>query len=174
LTIHIRSGDIFSNDIHPSYGQPPLAFYIKALSHYNPEFVILVFEDMSNPVIQALISYLESKSVDYTIKSSLHLRDDIKVLVAAKALVMGRGTFMWGVLCFNCAIETLYTFGEQALDAVLPQEPGRRISHYIAEDNTGQYNRSVMQNNWQNSEDQRRLMLSYPVSKLVLRKHCSK
>ena len=67
LTIHIRSGDIFGYKAfyYPSYGQPPLAYYILCIEYQKPSIVNLVYEDLANPVIEELISYLQNKNIHF-------------------------------------------------------------------------------------------------------------
>ncbi len=171
LCIHLRSGDIFRNSSPPqSYGQPPLAFYTLAIRHFRPASVILVYEDTLNPVIQGLQSFLSGEGIPFTIHSSLNVRDDIRRLIRARALVIGRGSFARGVLCFSEQLETLYTFCEetsvsvhQNLRQILPA--GTRCFNVI--DGAGTYASSIL-NGWRNTPSQRDLMCSFPETRLAL------
>lgn len=170
LTIHIRSGDIFSESaVHPGYGQPPLAFYQESISHYNPDRVILVYENSLNPVINPLIRYLNSLSVQYKIQSSTNLRGDIEALINARALAVGFGTFARGVICFNSVLETVYTFNGMISRAYLPQKSERPLSTFAIYDRKGEYIKAIMSNNWFNTPEQRDLMISYPREHMVLK-----
>lgn len=162
LTIHIRSGDIFETNIHPPYGQPPLAFYLRAIAHYQPDLITLVFENMSNPVISSLIEHVRGLKLPLTVSSSTDLRDDIRTLVAARALVIGKGTFALGVLCLNDRVREVYTFnGSSGVRHVLPSDPKGQIKCHNIIDRERKYVESIMKSNWQNTEEQRQLMVTY-------------
>ena len=94
--IHIRSGDIFEDYFHEAYVQPPLAFYKvairDALACGDITKVLLVFENRSNPCIDALIAHLQSRSIPYRLQSST-LIDDVSALLDCKHLTFGIGTF---------------------------------------------------------------------------------
>lgn len=164
LTIHIRSGDIFDNQtgcIHPGYGQPPFAFYKMAIQDYLPEVVRLVFENKLNPVIDEVERFLCSSSINYRIQSSSNLRDDLQCLVSAKALVIGNGTFAHGVICLNKNIQCLYTFNKPFPKSLLPEETRQSATCKVVSDKKGEYTKHILSNNWENTSDQRHLMLSY-------------
>ena len=56
LVIHVRSGDIFRVKIpHEGYAQPPLSFYVNAISRFSPSKIIIVAEDILNPCVTALL-----------------------------------------------------------------------------------------------------------------------
>jgi hypothetical protein len=161
LTIHIRSGDVFKTNIHKGYGQPPLAFFLKAISHYDPEGIILVFEDLANPVIAALKARIVELEIPFSVQSSSALREDISTLVNATALVISHGTFAHGVLCFSDKIQRLYNFHFSLRAGVLPAK-NPPVSQFCIRDSRGEYIKNVMSGNWENSIRQRELMLQYP------------
>lgn len=168
LTIHIRSGDIFGNGyVHPGYGQPPLAFYLQAISHFKPNLVLLVYENDLNPVIPCLIEYLRSNSIRYHCHSSTNLRDDIMILINARALVIGNGTFARGVVCFADLLERIYTFHVPFPGNVLGAKQGK-LRNIVIKDSSHGYVDKVLKDNWLNSCEQRSLMISYDESNLVL------
>jgi hypothetical protein len=54
LVVHFRAGDIFAGEnVHLAYGQPPLSNYLGAGEREQPKRVWLVFEDRSNPCVDA-------------------------------------------------------------------------------------------------------------------------
>lgn len=159
LTIHLRSGDIFEKDIHSGYGQPPLAFYLQSIRHFKPDFVVLVYENESNPVIPALIKYLKEKPLSFRVQSSKILRDDISVLINATSLVIGNGTFANGVIAFSENLRRVYTFNSP-LDRGY-QGGNFKVENIVIGDNNGQYKKMILSNNWHNTPEQRQLMLSY-------------
>lgn len=59
LLVHIRNGDIFCNNPHPSYIQPPLSYYLKIFENekikdYNKVWVLCSGEKPYNPVMDEL------------------------------------------------------------------------------------------------------------------------
>jgi hypothetical protein len=167
LTIHIRSGDIFENDIHPSYGQPPLSFYLMAIAHYGPKQITLVFENESNPVIPALISYLKNLSLPFCIQSSCNLREDIAVLTNAQALVIGTGTFANGIIALSTLIRQVYTLNEPL--SPWWQGTDSSLINTVIVDAVGEYTSALLMNNWCNTSEQRKMMLSYGIANLAIR-----
>lgn len=171
LVVHIRSGDIFSEEggVNSGYGQPPLAYYQEAISHYQPDSVILVYEDDCNPVVAALSDYLAQMSVEYSIQSSSVLRDDVGVLVKSSALVVSNGTFAGGVVAFNPCLETIYTFQRPFRPHFMPKYESRSVKNFVVVDQRGAYREAILNNNWANSPEQRRMMIEYPRGSLVLK-----
>lgn len=162
LVIHIRSGDIFSNNTpHPGYGQPPLAYYIKIIDMMAPRVVHIVFEDEGNPVIGALKALLSKREIPMVLQSS-SLRDDIQKILNAKSLVAGRGTFVSGIVLLSENIKTVYSF---QVKITVPKN-GKNV---VIDDVVGEFSERVLKHNWVNSEEQRNLMLHYPVSALAMR-----
>lgn len=179
LVIHLRSGDIFASKIvHSEYGQPPLSYYIYAIEHFAPLSVTLVYEDTLNPVIKALQDYLRCSNIPYDVQCS-DLCSDLNVLTNSSALVMSRGTFAYGILCFNDVLSTIYCFSSS-----LESDPMMRLhlsSLFYGEhpsvccpnilevtDEVGYYFDSICSANWLNSSSQKELMISYPAENLSL------
>ncbi len=63
--------------IHPDYGQPPLAFYCKAVEHAKPRIVHLVYQDMRNPVIRPLKRWASKTTNRLTKPLDSSLRKDV-------------------------------------------------------------------------------------------------
>jgi hypothetical protein len=166
LVIHIRSGDVFRERPHHSLGQPPLSFYEKVLEHSRPQNVVLVYEDTLNPVIPNLQARLESLSIPYSIHSG-DLRSDLQLLLSARQLVTGNGTFGQAVLVLSPHIERWYDFGEGK--ERFPTS--RRRSVVSITDREGDYVAAL--GRWENSPRQRDLMLEYPSSNLDLTERSS-
>ena len=169
LTIHIRSGDIFKGKVHPGYGQPPLCYYTESIDHFKPDLVELVYENDLNPTIPALINHLESKSIKFNIFSSGNLRDDINVLLRAKALVVGMGTFARGILTLSENVETFYSFQKGFTESFMSSESIKLNSEgIIIFDKNGLYKTKILSGNWSNSLEQRKLMLQYDKENLSI------
>jgi hypothetical protein len=91
IAIHIRSGDIFKNNIHPYYAQPCLNFYT-LLCDTNLR-INIVFENELNPVVRLLKNYCQLNSLDKVCFFSNHVYEDIYILSKAKKIVFSNGTF---------------------------------------------------------------------------------
>ena len=158
LVIHVRSGDAFSSHPHGALGQPPLSFYQMALAELSPNHVVLVFEDEANPVIGSLREFLLEKKISFTEQCS-DLRSDFRTILAAKNLVLAQGTLGQAMVLLSRNLEKLITFGS----AFSPQFPKSSAPQMIAvEDVKGDYKDQVMRGNWENSLEQRNLMMTYP------------
>lgn len=144
LYIHIRSGDIFSNNIHKSYVQPPLLFYKKCMSKYDN--TIIVFENKNNPCINKLLEM----NIDY---QSSNVVEDLQLLSSAKYLVIGFGTF--GLL--------IYFLAEQIEKVYIPDYCLRELPDgdwgIIVEVFT--MDKYIKSGQWMNTPEQRKIMLEY-------------
>jgi hypothetical protein len=156
LVIHVRSGDVFSDKPHPLYGQPPLAFYRWIVDARDWRSVAICFEDSRNPVIEHLVNYCRRKCRVVTEKSG-DLRSDIEFLLKAKSLVSSRGTFIPGIASISGNIRTIFAFED------FSHWGNPAITVVSIRDLAGEYRKHVLSKNWANSEEQRRLMIDYPL-----------
>ena len=161
LTIHVRSGDIFSRNPHPGYGQPPLAFYTAVIQKIKPPQVLIVSEDHLNPVADALVSWCTEQGV--VVKHHcLGLVDTMEQLFSAETIACGRGTFVPAIASLSPVAQNIYVFEPGNLQLLCDAT----ISVYAVRDTHGEYREKILSQNWHNSEDQRALMLSYPETHL--------
>jgi len=103
LHIHIRTGDIFRNQIISYYMQPPLDFYIKIIESRKFNKIYLLAEDNYNPTINKLI-----KKYPDIIWNKNNLIDDIKIIMGCKNMVCGIGSFIPNILYFNEGIKDIW------------------------------------------------------------------
>jgi hypothetical protein len=118
LHIHIRSGDIMKVNKGCGMVQPPCIYYENEILRKNWEKVIIVSEDTINPCINFLTNKYDN--VIYFGKKSLE--DDIKELLSATNIMIGRGTF----------IQTLSLFMEH-IDKIHYVNDGDDRIHYFLE-----------------------------------------
>ena len=163
LTIHLRSGDVFGSRDATGYGQPPLAFYQLVLDSDSWEGVTLVYQDTSNPVVIELKNYCESLGMTVELQSGM-IHDDLRVLLSARTLVAGRGTFIPGVAGLSSECERIFYFEDKC--NLVPRRSG--IELIRVSDKNGTYRETILSNNWHNTPEQRELMLTYPLSSLVM------
>jgi hypothetical protein len=161
LVIHLRGGDVFGGREAPEYGQPPLGFYVKVLTHRVWDRVIIVHEDDRNPVLQGLLDYCRSKGISARTVSGT-LRDDLAVLLSAEHLVASRGTFGPAIVGLSRRAKNVYYFEDKF--AIYPPKSG--VTLFRAEDRTGEYRDKILRSNWQHSRSQLALMLSYDSEKI--------
>ncbi|MCU0529729.1 MAG: hypothetical protein MUD04_09595 [Cyanobium sp. Prado107] len=162
LVIHIRSGDIFVTP-HPAYGQPPLAFYKKVVRSRPWNTVRVVFEDRLNPVITPLLEWLPQHcSAVQEVSGSL--KDDLDVLLRARAIVCGNGTFIRGIAALSRNLKRIYHWQDKCFNTW----GNRRLKTVSIQDSLGTYTKAICQHNWHNTADQRGLMLTYPEAALSL------
>ena len=102
LLIHIRSGDIFSNNPHPGFVPPNFSYYKNIITSKNWNNIYLIAEDTRNPVINKLI---QNFNVIFKLQS---LEEDIKMIIKFKNICFGVGTFIPSLLLFNNNIENIY------------------------------------------------------------------
>lgn len=153
LYIHIRSGDIFSKaKPHKLYVQPPLSYYDHIITLQKPAHIILVSEDRLNPCINALLTKYAGM-ITHVCNPEVP-ENDIAVLCRAKSIVFGMGTFSLPIMCMSGNLAKVWFpkydndiqghIGLPHLETTYISLPG-----YM---NPG---------DWQNTPEQRTLMLEY-------------
>ena len=150
LLIHIRSSDIFGDNPHPSYLTPPLSYYVNIIDKNNFNEIYLIAEDRINPCINRLLQLYPK--IKFKIQS---LEEDVKLILGAKNVVMGFGTFIPSLLLVSDNIKELY-------------KPS-----YMNNDETDMLNKMIKVFNielsaykkrmtpWKNTLEQRKFMLTY-------------
>jgi hypothetical protein len=147
LHIHFRGGDIFSNNPHKAYIQPPLSYYTNITKYYNK--IKLICEDTLNPCINEL---MKLDNVEYT---STTLENDLKILCTSQNLVIGFGTFGFLLYLMNTNLKNLYL--PKYFVNELPQGSwGNDIKVHIIE-----LPNYIKVGEWRNSVEQRKMMLKY-------------
>lgn len=157
LVIHIRSGDAFQSEPHPELAQPPLSFYLEAVSQTKPARVIMVFESDLNPVIRGLKGWLRQHNIPCDLQSS-SFSEDLAVLLRARSLVLARGTLGPALTLLSSNLKTVTVFGSQDVNRFM-KKSAPRVLRVV--DKVGDYE-SVVVKDWRNTRAQRDFMLSYP------------
>jgi hypothetical protein len=103
LVIHIRSGNIFGGWVHKNYAQPPMSFYDKVISEAKPNKIVIVTEDYKNPCVKGILNKYENSFVVHS-----NLKHSIGLILSAKKLVIGFGTFGWMQALLSKNIHTLW------------------------------------------------------------------
>ena len=161
LVVHIRSGDVMrGNGGHSGYVQPPLAFYQSIILDNNFTSVVVVCEDHNNPTVDAL-----AKWSDLVTFSTGQLDEDVAIILGASHLALSYGTFAWTIGLMADSLQQLYVpcMPHCSLTDVCDEIPIAAACYTFP---------NFTQNGeWHNTAAQRELMLSYPVSYVVVEKN---
>ena len=105
LYIHIRSGNIFENELNPSYSQPPLCFYQKILKNFKFDNIYIISGNNNNPVIKKLLE--EFPNIIFR-NNSLEL--DFAYLSNAYNLVGSVSSFLITAIKFNDNLKNYWEY----------------------------------------------------------------
>jgi hypothetical protein len=151
IAIHIRSGDIFKNNIHPFYAQPCLDFYIKLCkSNLN---IVIVYENEINPVIPLLKIYCKNKNLTNIKFYSNHVHKDIYILSRSKKLVFSNATF--------CVIP--FVISKTIKQVLIPQSVDRQ-GFKVTGNDIYPINFKNYIYNWKNTTEQLKQMQEYKLT----------
>jgi len=105
LVMHMRSGDVFQPRPLPWYGQPPCQYYADVMKKRAWGRVVVVAQDtVGNPCIRTAIRMGAVHNVS-------SWEDDLRLLLGARHLALGRGTLGLAVAALSDNLKTMYTFG---------------------------------------------------------------
>jgi hypothetical protein len=178
IAMHFRGGDIFlPGPRHAWYVQPPAAFYIRALEYAVRRLGVsaahLVFEDRTNPAVDAVIEHLIAAGIPYSLQSS-SVFQDIVSLMSAHHLVAAYGTFseasallspmVKNYFAFrNVSSQRLLNFWTQSRTADLLR--AKNVRTFVIDDPDVSY---IKPEGWENTPEQHEMIRSYPKEKLRL------
>ena len=111
LYIHIRGGDIFSDDAlnpgySPSYAQYPFCFYKKVIEKNKFNKIYIISEDKLNPVINQLIKRYP-KIINY---SNHTLEKDISYLAHAYNIIGSVSSFIISIIKLNSNLKFFWEY----------------------------------------------------------------
>jgi hypothetical protein len=154
LVIYIRSGDIMvynSTGNAPEYIPPPLVYYTTIINQYKWKNIYLICEDAKHPCMREL-----GRRFPYIIWKKQSLKKDIAVLLAAKTLIIGGGTFIPALLFFSNNIQNLYCTTVSPQPFLLELQPNIKIIYLNYK------NYFIKQGNkWRCTPQQLQYMLNY-------------
>ena len=117
LYIHMRSGDMFHQPgwkWSNFYIPPPLIFYYNAIRERSWRNIYIICEDRKNLCLFALLDkYPHIKWIQQS------LIEDIKLILSARNIVYGGGTFVPSLLEFNRNVQMIYKV-DYALTPIYP------------------------------------------------------
>jgi hypothetical protein len=121
------------------------------------EFTV-VAEDGRNPVMEPLAALCRAHGGVH-LRVGRPLAEDLELLLRARALVVGKGTFAMAVAALSEHLDGVHSFEH----GFSPWGNGRvRVTEWG--DERGDYRRAVLAGNWRNTAAQRELMLHYPMA----------
>ena len=169
IAFHMRAGDVFRTDRppHEGYPQPPLAYYIGVLNHFRAEYpnpvATIVFEDLGNPCIEAFDRHLEREAVPRRLQSA-SFREDMAVLFAHRTLVFGRGSSGRAIVALSSNVERVYSTWMEPQMLTAANASDAQVFEFVERTPI-----ATPVGQWANTEEQRALMLSYPLDNLDMR-----
>jgi|GEM_PF-709130 FkbM family methyltransferase len=179
VVVHIRSGDLFVGSEqsaqgrrpHPYYVQPPLAFYRVALEHALNTLatgvsVQLVIQDRNNPVVTEFEQWLNSRSISYQVIDGLFM-EAVQTMLAAHVMISSYGSVVEMISMLSDCLHTIYAF--KGFGRWAEREFGGHGNYeYLGGAKTiyemQEQSPYIQPGSWQDSPDQRRLMIHYPAS----------
>ena len=107
LYINIRSGDIFINQIHHLYSQPPLCFYQKIINEniYKYKNIYILSNGHENPIVNELLKIYPK--IKYIHGSEEY---DSSIIINAYNFVMSISTFPMALISLNNNLKNLYLY----------------------------------------------------------------
>lgn len=164
LHIHIRSGDIFYDNIHEYYVQNPLSYFENAIKFYKK--IVIITQDLKNPVT----SYLK-KINNVEVKVGRSLEEDISDFLSATNLCIGGvGSFIPAICLLSSNVENVHVSNIQHPMHKFNFSTKCSISHSLYQTSQCENGISIFKKNidinrymkkWKNSEEQRKLMITY-------------
>jgi len=107
LHIHIRSGDIFQHwttgPIGLDYTPPPLEFYKQCINSRQWNNIYIICQDKKNPCLDFLLK--EFPKIKWNKQNILK---DIQLIMGAKNIVFGQGSFIPALLLFHSNLISAY------------------------------------------------------------------
>lgn len=148
LLIHIRGGDIFSENPLPSYIVPPLSYYINIINNNKYRYIYIISEDEKNPCINKLIELypnIRYKKRDFEL--------DVKLILRTKNIVISYGTFVPSLLILSDKIENVYYPSYFYFSKLLI----KHVNYYKVD--LDEYRQKI--NEWKNNLSQNNILINY-------------
>ena len=158
LTVFLRSGDIFTEKPNPNYGQPPLSFFRKVIEENTWKKVFLMAEDDSNPTLTELLDFCYQHGISHQLVRR-GMRGDFEFLLGSTNLCFGYTSLIPALAQLSTNLLKAFSFETRIWT--------EGVQIVQIKDEIGTYKDSILDNNWKNSSDQLKLMLSYPLENLA-------
>lgn len=159
IVIHIRGGDIFTNNPHPLYIMPPLSYYTTILNNNNFNKIYLIAEDTFNPVIHKLIQ-LYPNIVFKLINIQNDIENDIELLLSCNNVIESFGSFTKCLLLLSENIENVYKPSYQSTFLIESKKYNNKIIK-INDIDLDDYRKKMFP--WKHTKEQLNLMINYNI-----------
>lgn len=109
LVVHLRSGDIFDAERNDFYWQPPLGYY--QFVAWSFRRVVIVSQTKNNPVVDLFFDFCLQQKGQHNCFLQTDTNDvigDLALLMHARHLCLGFGSFGFVVATLSRHVETLY------------------------------------------------------------------
>jgi hypothetical protein len=169
LVIHIRGGDAMRVNAHKLYAQPPLAVYKKIILNSEIKFtnVLIVTEkDRRNPCIKGIKSFCKSINLKCYVQSS-NLQTDVSTMIRARYFVTAQSSLSHTLLRCNKHCKIAYIPFIRICETEIFPKTVSKLPYKQRYYGLPEY---TCAKEWAYSPKQLRLMLSYPMRKIKLRK----
>jgi len=162
LVIHFRGGDIWCSPfgVHPEYSQFPYSYIKKVSDKY--EKIVIVYQDMTNQILQKFISDISETSIDLKLVSS-SLPHDVNYLMKATNLMQtGIGTFLPSIALLSDKVKNYYS-----CDNTIPEQIGYKFLEPHVNVHVTKLEKYIVFNNrdgnpaWNASPDQVKALMDY-------------
>ena len=137
IAVHIRSGDdVFDvkGSVHPSYLQPPAAYYLKAIAHalacHGNATVDLVYGGRSNPAIPVVEAHLARAGIAFRSVTG-GVTDDYRRLTSARTVIASVSTFVETAALVSRNLRTYYSFRDHCSQAEFKPFMQARVSSIL-------------------------------------------
>lgn len=170
LVVHFRAGDIFAGvgNVHQDYAQPPLSFYVSAverhLAIYPSAKLHVIAQDDTNPCVAPFLTIIGKRGWSATTRVAERFEEDRSILIAARHIICSFGTLPLSLMALSETLESVYAF--RALTVL-----GTPFRSYLPSTIRALLAEPLLPylvvGDWQNTGDQRNLMLTYPREALV-------
>ena len=158
--IHMRSGDIFSNQCHSAYIQPPLNYYKKIINdteHLYSKYIIITEPDLRNPCIKLLNGYKNKVEIKLD-----NMFNDYNLLLKTQSIILSRSSFSDSSIFISPNIKNIYfwNYGHNLCDTSI-------IPSYI---NISKYNlteKYIEMGEWTYSQSQLDLIINYKIENII-------
>ena len=159
LYIHIRSGDIFENNINKYYAQPPLCFYEKIINTYKFERIFIISQSKNNPVIDLLLN--KYSNIQYVHNDDLRI--DISYILNAYNFVTSSSSFATSLINISKNLRILFEYDlivESEKNLYFHYDYQNYEKHYIRIQMKPTYNYKSKMRPWKATEKQKHLMIN--------------
>lgn len=107
--LHVRGTDRLLLPSPEEVRPPPLAFYLYAALIHGSKVVRIVTDDSSDPLVEELVSRLDSFGIEATFSGG-SLNEDISCLANAKTLVLPGSSLSDSIAGLSSKVERIFLF----------------------------------------------------------------